>query len=159
MLMSVGMKIPNRIFAHNFITDKYGKKMSKSLGNVISPIDLLEKYPISAIRYYLIKEFNHSNDINFLESRMIMLHDHELLETFGNLMNRSLKLAKGIVPEASAYELFDLNKIRNEIGTYVDEIYLQKVLEVTYNLLIVLNEYLTKEQRWTLDKTSEEYKK
>jgi len=160
MLMSANMELPKKIYAHGFVTDAQGIKMSKSLGNVVNPYDLLDKYPISAIRYYLIKEFNYNSDIGFSEQRLVHYHDHELLATLGNYINRCMCLAKGQVPEVtnSTDKVFDLS-VKNTIINLISQFKLQDALMTIYVLISKLNEYLNDKAPWKLQKNEREEKK
>jgi methionyl-tRNA synthetase len=91
MLMSANIELPKQLFVHSFINDKDGKKMSKSIGNVVSPTDLISKYPASAIRYYLLRE-NVLSDVNFSEQSLVRCHDSDLLANLGNLVHRTFSM-------------------------------------------------------------------
>ncbi len=102
------------ILVHGFVQDKNGIKMSKSLGNVIDPDELFNKYPVEAIRYYLVMETIWGEDIRFNEDRLKDLYNNQLIKDFGNLFQRLFTLAKPIVHELNTY--FDSNKdVINEL--------------------------------------------
>lgn len=65
LLMSAGVPLPQTVFAHGFVNDKEGKKMSKSMGNVLDPHDLLDKYPVDTFRWYLCKEAPYGGELSF----------------------------------------------------------------------------------------------
>lgn len=91
------------ILTHGFIVDKAGHKMSKSVGNVIEPDELFAKYPVEAIRYYLIMETIWGEDIKFNEDRLKDLYNNQLIKDFGNLFQRLFTLAKPIELELNEY--------------------------------------------------------
>jgi len=93
MLMSAGLPISRQIFIHGFITAN-GQKMSKSLGNVIDPFELVEKYGVDAIRYYLLKEIPSTKDGDFTISRFREVYNADLANGLGNLVQRVAKLAE-----------------------------------------------------------------
>ena len=84
--------ITKNIIIHGFINDKDGKKMSKSVGNIIDVDYLMNKYSIDAIRYYLLSNTRMPEDINFNEEILIDCYNNELLKNFGNLIQRVYKL-------------------------------------------------------------------
>lgn len=102
MLFSAELPLPGAIFGHGFLT-KDGQKMGKSLGNTLDPFDLVEQYGSDAVRYYFLKEIDFGRDGDFTETRFVNILNADLADTFGNLLNRTLKMAlkywDGKVPE------------------------------------------------------------
>lgn len=92
MLLSAQLPTPKTIFVHGYITAD-GQKMSKSLGNVIDPFALVEKYGLEPVRYYLLKEIPTHSDGDFSYSRFAELYTADLANGFGNLCSRVAKLA------------------------------------------------------------------
>jgi methionyl-tRNA synthetase len=119
------------ILIHGFITDSNGMKMSKSVGNVIEPEELFSKYPIEAIRYYLIIETIWGEDIKFNPDRLKDLYNNQLIKDFGNLFQRLFTLAKPISNELNDW--FDKNIILITKSNQAHKIYVRKLLE-TYDL-------------------------
>ena len=101
MLFSAGIEPPKKNFIHGWWTVE-GKKMSKSVGNVIDPIKMVDKYGVDAFRYYLFREVPFGNDGDFSEKSMINRINSELADSLGNLVNRVLVLVEknfdGFVP-------------------------------------------------------------
>ena len=93
MLLSLGLKLPKTIFVHGFITVA-GQKMSKSLGNVIDPFELVEKYGTDAVRYYLLREILPTEDSDITIEKFIQRYNCDLAGGIGNLLARTLALAK-----------------------------------------------------------------
>lgn len=87
MLMSLGVELPKTIFAHGWwlLGDS---KMSKSLGNIVNPLDLIEEYGVDPVRYYLMSEMVAGNDANFTLDLFIKRYNSDLANDFGNLLNR-----------------------------------------------------------------------
>ncbi|MEK7522016.1 MAG: methionine--tRNA ligase, partial [Patescibacteria group bacterium] len=83
MLMSAGLPNSKQIFIHGFITSD-GQKMSKSLGNVVNPFDLIKKYGIDAVRYYLLREIPPADDGDYSEKRMNEVYSSDLANELGN---------------------------------------------------------------------------
>ncbi len=88
MLLSAGYKLPKKIFCHGFFTVD-GRKMSKSLGNVINPLAITNKYSSDALRYYLIREIPYGEDGDFSESSLVTRINEELVSNYSNLFYRA----------------------------------------------------------------------
>ena len=93
MQMSAGIPVSQQVFGHGFLT-KDGRKMGKSLGNVLDPYELVEQYGADAVRYYFLKEIQLGQDGDFKESRFVDILNADLANNFGNLLNRSLNMLK-----------------------------------------------------------------
>lgn len=93
MLMSAGLPNSKQVFIHGFITSD-GQKMSKSLGNVINPIDLVNNFSTDAVRYYLLKEIPSLDDGDFSMDRMKEVYDSDLANELGNLVTRITTIAE-----------------------------------------------------------------
>ncbi len=92
MLLSAKLSIPKKLLVHGFINDDKGRKMSKSLGNVIIPQKQVKKYGASSLRYYLLRAIPSNQDGNYSEEDLIVRHNTELANSLGNLLSRSLNL-------------------------------------------------------------------
>lgn len=151
MLMSAKLRLPTQLVVHGFINDKDGKKMSKSIGNVISPSDLIQKYPSCAIRYYLLKE-NVLADINFSETELIRCHDFLLLETLGNLVNRTFsmchKYCESKIPREEAYEIFDIKELITDCSGNMENMKVNLYVERVFETLGKLNNYVNETKIW-----------
>jgi methionyl-tRNA synthetase len=106
LLMSAGVALPKTVFAHGFVNDKEGKKMSKSLGNVVDPHDMLDKYSVDTFRWYLCKEAPYGGELSFSEDSLRAMHNADLCDTLGNLVHRATNLCgkycDGVVPDVPA---------------------------------------------------------
>src|SRR5258708_7077563 len=92
-LLSAGLKLPKTIFVHEYITIN-GEKMSKSIGNVIDPIQLINKYGPHAVRYYLLSKISPFEDADFSEKKFIETYNADLANGLGNLVARITKLCE-----------------------------------------------------------------
>jgi len=93
MLTSAGLPLPKRILAHGIIVSG-GKKMSKTIGNIVDPKEYLEEYGTDALRYYLIRELSPFEDGDFTEERFLETYNANLANGIGNLVSRTLKMAE-----------------------------------------------------------------
>ncbi len=105
-LMSAGLPLPERVFAHGFLFNR-GEKMSKSVGNVVDPFDLVRAYGRDAVRYFFLREANFGNDGSYSHEAIVARMNSDLANGLGNLAQRSLSMiAKnfaGVVPEPGAF--------------------------------------------------------
>ena len=102
MLLSAGIPLPKTIFAHGWwLSDS--SKMSKSVGNVVNPLDLIEEYGVDPVRYYLMREMVLGQDANFTMESFIKRYNSDLANDYGNLLNRVSTLIKknydGLIPD------------------------------------------------------------
>jgi methionyl-tRNA synthetase len=106
-LMAANLPLPKAVFAHGFINVK-GEKMSKSVGNVLSPDGLVETYGLDQIRYFLMREIPHGQDGNFSHERAVGRINADLANGIGNLAQRTLSMiyknCEGTIPAPCAYE-------------------------------------------------------
>jgi methionyl-tRNA synthetase len=162
VLFSLGLDLPKTIFAHGWwLTGD--TKMSKSLGNVINPMDFIEKYGVDAVRYFLMREMVLGADANFTEDAFIKRYNSDLANDFGNLLNRvSGLLGKnhgGLVPTPGAMTpaeeeivLFGRGLSVNVHGL-VAALKIHEAIDETLNLVRLVNKYLESQAPWKLAKT------
>lgn len=87
MLLSAGLKLPDTILIHGFVTHN-GEKMSKSLGNVVDPVEMAKKYGTDTLRYYLLREIPTGRDGDFSDGLFVARYNSDLANNLGNLLNR-----------------------------------------------------------------------
>jgi methionyl-tRNA synthetase len=164
-LMSAGVPLPRQVFAHGWWTNE-GQKISKSLGNVIKPEQLIETYGLDQTRYFLLREVPFGSDGNFSRLAMVQRINSELANTIGNLAQRSLsivqKQCEGRVPSNAAMVAGDhtvLEKAYNLQGQVREALSGMKfhaALEAVVEVGRGLNEYIDSAAPWTLKKTDPE---
>ena len=98
MLKAWDCGLPEQVYVHGMVLAEGGKKMSKSLGNVIDPLNMLEKYPVDTFRYYLLRHIPAKEDGVFSEEELREKHNNELSNDYGNLIMRVLKLSLKNLP-------------------------------------------------------------
>jgi methionyl-tRNA synthetase len=111
MLLALDLPLPKNILVHGFITSR-GQKMSKSLGNVISPFDLVDKYGTDAVRYFLLREITPTEDGDFTYEKFEERYNSDLASGLGNLVSRVLALSE-------KNEIKNKNIIDKEIENYL----------------------------------------
>lgn len=162
-LMAANLPLPKQVFAHGFINVE-GQKMSKSVGNVISPYDLIEMFGVDQTRYLLMREVSHGQDGNFSESHAIARINSDLANGLGNLAQRTLSMiaknCDGKVPEHGGFTgddsaLFSmaydelLAKMREEAQAFR----FNRMLEHIWRLVDAGNGYVDAQAPWALKKT------
>jgi len=156
MLMSAGLALPKKVFAHGFFTVN-GEKMSKSLGNVVDPVGISKEKGIDVLRFYLMREIRFGEDGDFSHNRLQERYDSELANELGNLVSRVLAMTEkyldGIVPEpadgflAGAWQAYD---------QAMDDIDLHSALEIAMKLVREANQFIEQKRPWELAKMGED---
>ena len=119
ILLSAGLPLPKTIFVHGYLTSG-GQKMSKSLGNVVDPFQLVEKYGADAVRYFLLREISPTEDGDFTEEKFRERYNSDLANGVGNLLSRTLHLAMEIYHTDKS--IFDFIKVtENKLNSTVTE--------------------------------------
>lgn len=106
-LLSAGLQLPKAIFVHEYFTVN-GQKMSKTLGNVIDPISLIEKYGAEPLRYYFLAKFSPFNDGDFSEDEFKKIYNADLANGLGNLVARVAKLCESLPQNYTIHQLHTL---------------------------------------------------
>ena len=148
ILMSAELPLPKKIAVHGYLTSE-GEKMSKSLGNVLDPIELALDYGVDQIRYYLLREIPFGQDGDFSTKKLKDRVNGELVKELGNLVSRSLKLTekvKGKI-EGKAELKIDLK----QINKYMDKFELHHALNEIFIFIKHVNKYINDTEPWKLD--------
>lgn len=160
MLMAAGVPLPKQIYAHGFwVAD--GKKMSKSKGNVIDPIEMTQTFGIDQLRYYMLRDVSFGQDGDFSKERLINRINTELANDLGNLFQRVLSMVHkncdGKTPDLGHITPEDqefLNHVGPEfVDTYLDHIEkleFHKALDVIWAVIRAANKYMDTHQPWAL---------
>lgn len=149
MLKSAGIKLPKTTFNHGFLTFN-GQKISKSLGNSISPIVLAEKYGADTIRYFAIRQFPFASgeDGDFDETALVSRHNGELADKLGNLISRVSSLA-----EKHGLEKTETNKLNSKdtlkkVSKQIEEYQIDKALNEIFSFIDRCNEHIQNKKPW-----------
>ena len=161
-LLAADLEPPKRVFAHGWWTNE-GQKISKSLGNVIDPVQLIETYGLDQVRYFLMREVPFGNDGDFSKSGMVNRINSDLANDLGNLCQRVLSFVykncnatvpknMGFTPDDSklithAYEI--LPKLREDYNSQLFNVALERV----WGLVAASNKYIDEQAPWKLRKT------
>lgn len=155
MLMSCNLPLPQQIVCHGFINDNKGQKMSKSIGNIVDPCDIIDKYSIDMLRYYVIKTGIFGTDFSYSCNRLIECHDFELQATIGNLVNRiftlTVKYCDSRVPIGETENIIDLLQLTNIIENAIDNLRIQDAVEIAMNHMKLINNWLSLKKPWLKD--------
>lgn len=164
-LMSAGIELPRRVFAHGFLLNR-GEKMSKSVGNVVDPVALIEEFGVDQVRYFLLREVPFGQDGSFSEDAVVTRINTDLANELGNLAQRSLSMVAknlgGLVPEPG-----DLTAADTELLTTADGLLerlrasfesqaMHLALEAIWLMLGEANKYFSAQQPWVLRKSESE---
>lgn len=161
LLMSANIPLPKKVYAHGFVNDKEGKKMSKSLGNVVDPHDMLDKFHVDTFRWYLTKEAPYGGELSFSEDNVRDMHNSDLCDTLGNAVNRATSLCGkddfcgGIIPDAPFASplpefLENFGSLLDSYREKMEQLELQAGAQLAIQGFRDINGYLAKEEPWKL---------
>jgi methionyl-tRNA synthetase len=161
-LMSAKIALPKQVFGHGFLLNR-GEKMSKSVGNVIDPINLVDRFGIDPLRYFLLREISFGNDGSFSEEAMVTRCNADLANNLGNLAQRCLSIiaknCDGKVPEAgeatAAEEALVESVARAEAGmqTAMADLAIHAALDAIWAAARDANQYFADQAPWSVRKT------
>jgi methionyl-tRNA synthetase len=161
-LLSAGLPVPEQIVVHGFLFSR-GEKMSKSVGNVVSPSDLVKAYGVDQTRYFFLREVPFGQDGNYSHEAIVNRINADLANDLGNLAQRSLSMiAKncgGVIPECGT-----LTEADREILSLADGIHaearaahethsINKALDAIWRVVAEANRYFAAQEPWALKKT------
>ena len=164
-LMAADLEPPKRIFAHGWWTNE-GKKISKSLGNVIDPYEIIKEYGLDQIRFFLFREVTFGNDGDFSKKAIATRINADLSNNYGNLVQRILTfIVKNCDSSLSTTKNFnssDINLLNifdlkfKEYSNYMNDQHIDKAIKEIMDLLSQCNAYVDEQAPWSLKKTDPE---
>ena len=160
-LSAAGIEVPKRMFIHGYLLME-GHKMSKSLGNVLDPDEVIAKFGADALRYYCFREVSFGQDGQISPAGFEARYETELANEFGNLANRTLAMTEryrgGTVPESEVDAAIagDFEGAAKRVRGLLDEAQLTQALEEIWKLVRRLNQYVEETRPWDLSKEESE---
>lgn len=154
MLLSLGIGLPKTLYVHGFINVD-GQKMSKSIGNVISPAEIVDKYGVDAFRYFFLRHIPSYEDGDFSWERFEAAYNNELANELGNAVQRTmamiLKYQNGLIG--------DIPPAEHDVAQYeqaLEACRFDRALDEVWEQVRGLNQYIDQEKPWAIAKTGDE---
>ena len=162
-LMSANLPLPKQVYGHGFLLSRGGEKMSKSLGNVVDPMVLAERFGVDALRYFFLREVTFGQDGSYSAEAIVNRANAELANSFGNLAQRTLSMIfknlDGVIPAAGEAredkELLVLvdNAVSTDIPAAFEELAFSQGIEAWLKAVFACNAYVDTMAPWALRKT------
>lgn len=155
LLMAAGLDVPSRVFVHGFLLGADQRKMSKSLGNVLDPFEVIEQYGVDALRFYLMRAVQFGDDGPVSLDGVHTRYTSELANDFGNLVSRTIamvaKYRDGAVPAVDVDFEVGLD-LTERVQAKMDAFAIDDALDHIWQLVRRLNQYVAETTPWTLAK-------
>ena len=161
-LMSAGIELPRRVFAHGHLLNR-GEKMSKSVGNVVDPVELIDRFGVDQVRYFLLREVPFGQDGSYSDDGIITRINADLANELGNLAQRSLSMVAknldGVVPEPGEFTADDsellaaADGLLDRVREHFDAQAMHLALEAIWRVLGAANKYFSAQEPWVLRKS------
>jgi len=161
-LMSAGLPVPKRVYAHGFLFNR-GEKMSKSVGNVVGPAELTDRYGVDQVRYFFLREVPFGQDGNYSHEAIVNRINADLANDLGNLAQRSLSMiarncegrapAPGPLSPEDLAILADADALLAECRAHHEEQALNKALDAIFRVVADANRYFAAQAPWALKTT------
>ncbi len=145
MLKAAGLPLPKQVLVHGW-WQKDGQKMSKSLGNVVDPVSVIDQWGVDAFRYYVLRELDIGPDGNWTDASFVARYNAELANGLGNLLNRTLAMLvryrSGVVPARSGDLAAEAEKAVSNTRACLERNQLQAALQTIWALVAKANQYV-----------------
>jgi methionyl-tRNA synthetase len=153
ILLSAGVRLPSQIFVHGYVTIE-GRKISKSLGNAISPADACRRFGVDALRYYLLRHVGSQRDGDFCWTRLEDIYTHELADDLGNLLSRTTALGRKYGAPSSTTSAHAAS-LAADVSRHIEEFAIHRALDRIWRVIENTNSYLNQTSPWKLAKHGE----
>ncbi len=165
LLKALNLREPDKVIVHGLLLTKSGVKLSKSLGNAISPYPLIEKYGVDSLRYYMVREIRFGEDGNFTPAQFVDRLNSDLANSYGNLVNRTLsminKYFEGVIPEYAEPTSDITRKLYQDIeekliqyNAFMEDMKITEGAEKAIELVNLGNKYFDDIAPWTQAKNN-----
>ena len=166
-LMSAKLPLPKQVFGHGFLLARGGEKMSKSLGNVVDPLELADRFGVDALRYFFLREVSFGQDGTWSDEAIVTRCNAELANSFGNLAQRVLSFVAKNCPDGLPWcaEANDeqrtilgsvLSVCRDQVLPDFERLALSVALESWMSMVHECNQFIDAQAPWALRKTDPE---
>jgi methionyl-tRNA synthetase len=156
LLMAAGLEVPRRVFIHGFLLGGDGRKMSKSLGNVLDPFEVMDRFGVDALRFYLMRDVSFGEDGSVSMDGVENRYTTELANDLGNLASRTIKMVQryrdGAVPQVDLDAALgaDFADLVPRLNDAMDRFAVSDALEVVWERVRRLNAYVEEQAPWKL---------
>jgi methionyl-tRNA synthetase len=165
-LMSAGLPLPRMVFGHGHVLLR-GEKMSKSIGNVVGPDELVEAFGVDAVRYFLLRDVTFGQDGSYSPEAIVTRVNADLSNSFGNLAQRTLsfiaKNCSGVLPSGGKADAADAElaalvhrTVTQEVPHHFSALALSQGIEAWIRAVFACNQYIDAQAPWALRKTDPE---
>jgi len=161
LLMALDLELPKKVYGHGWLVIN-GDKISKSLGNYKDPREYIDAYGIDALRYYALREVPFGSDGNFSEGLLISRINADLVNTYGNLVNRTISMAnkyfdgvvsnKNVISDIDGDLLDSLSELPNLVDDRMEKLEVNNALDKIFEVLRKTNKYVDLTEPWVLAK-------
>jgi methionyl-tRNA synthetase len=163
MLHASQLPLPKQIYVHGMVLAADGKKMSKSLGNGVDPLDVIAKVPVDSLRYYILRAIPSNSNGAFVMDDLLKRHQSELGNDYGNLLMRVVKLARKRIGDSISIEgipiAFDFNSFISEMSEHMEKREHHRAMDRLWIEVNRVNGYINDQAPWGLKDDQPESRK
>jgi methionyl-tRNA synthetase len=162
MLMAADLPLPEHVFVHGFLLGADGRKMSKSLGNVLDPFEVIDQYGTDALRFYLMRDVAFGSDGSVGTDAVRTRYEAELANEYGNLASRTIAMLQryrdGVIPDVATDAVLrrDFEVLPAEVSVVLDRAEPTRALDLIWDRVRRLNRYVEERAPWQLARDVEQ---